>query len=254
MPTDAIAKEIYDTYSAGSYLPDYLKSDGFGYTEGVNDVTSNDVLYSAITGGWSISNKPNSTSNNSAYLNSAFITNTDRGRNTRYACHIKVLSGSVTIVGFDIYGRLNTTAYNAQGVSQGLSKDMTFSAGDEYDLEYIGTSLGSGTYLINFKFTEAFSFELTEIKKKQCGCPLIASPENFYAGVFGQPNGVLIPMASSCECFTDVYKPRLVGNNDNYVQFNGQMRYDGSNGKFYIGYLYGTEGYGQGTWKQINNS
>ena len=254
MPTDAIAKEIYDTYSAGSYLPDYLMSGGFGYTEGVNDVTSNDVLYSAITGGWSISNKPNSTSNNNAYLHSAFITNTDRGRNTRYACHIKVLSGSVTIVGFDINGRLTTTAYNAQGVSQGLSKDMTFSAGDEYDLEYMGLSSGSGLYLLNFKFTEAFSFELTEIKKKQCGCPLIASPENFFAGVFGQPNGVLIPMASSCECFTDVYKPRLVGNNDNYVQFNGQMRYDSSNGKFYIGYLYGKEGNGQGTWKQINNS
>lgn len=252
MPTDAIAKEIYDTYSAGSYVPATLMADSFEYTEGVNDLTSNDVLYSAITGGWSISNKPNSTSNQNAYLYSAFITDADRAVNTHYHLHIKVNSGSVTIVGFDLNGRLNTTAYNAQGVSQGLSKDMTFSAGDEYDLEYMGLSSGSGSYLLNFKFSEAFEFEITEIKKRQNGCPIIASPENFVAGSFEQPNGVLLPMHSSCLTFTDVYKPKMIGENTD-VQFNGQMRYDSSNGKLYIGYLYGNENYGQGTWKQINN-
>ena len=254
MPTDAIAKEIYDTYSAGSYVPATLMANSFIYTEGASILsgTSYFVNYSAITDGWSISNKSGTTSDQNSYLYSDFITDDDRLKYTYYSCHIKVISGSVTIVGFDLNGRLNTTAYNAQGVSQGLSKDMTFSAGDEYDLEYLGLSSGSGTYLMNFKYSEAFTFEITEIKKRQCGCPIIASPENFFAGSFEQPNGVLLPMHSSCLTFTDVYKPKMIGENTD-VQFNGQMRYDSSNGKLYIGYLYGNENYGQGTWKQINN-
>lgn len=155
--------------------------------------------------------------------------------------------GSITPIGFDIHGVCPVHIIDADG--NDLGTKVALDEGKEYNLVYDGiVNAGANNCLLNFTHTEDARFELSKLKKRRLGFPVICSINNYTSAGFKQGNGQILPLPTSYQKFYDTFKPTVITSNSP-VQFLGQLYIDAS-GNVYFGVINGLTH----TWKKINNA
>lgn len=232
--TDAQALEIYNNSIAGK---DYLVRDDYVGDAFEDGVWIDGEITKSVTG-----------SSDNAYVQHAgSITQDMQNYQHHLSAHIIMTKGSITPTGFDIHGVSTVNIIDSDG--NDLGTKVALEEGKEYDLVYDGiVNAGANNYLLNFTHTADARFELSKLKKRRLGFPVICSINNYTSAGFKQGNGQMLPLPTSYQKFYDTFKPTAITSNSP-VQFLGQLYIDAS-GNVYVGVINGLTR----TWKKINNA
>ncbi len=171
----------------------------------------------------------------------------DKMHVAKWRFHLKVNSGSVSIISFNAGEYMQFTVYDSGGNLIG-DTPQTLSVG-EYDLEYIGIVSSSisdqyAQFFVRLTTAAAAEFIVSNVTKQQVGAPLIFGPDNYRGSYWLMPNGDKVP--TSVSVLYDTYKPQV--GTYSIPQYNGQLKFDGGN--IYMGYIT----LNPGTWKRLNNA